>query len=252
MPENGDIPDSDAIRNAVKDLRFSFSGKHANQRRDVETESDIERQIEALLFASADPLSVDALRELVSADADVSAALMRLKRLYAGRGVQLVQTAGKWHFRTAEDLSHLFVDQRETPKALSSAALETLAIIAYSQPVTRAEIEEVRGVAVSGGTLSILLETGWVRLKGRRRTPGRPATYGTTEAFLVHFGLDSLQDLPGKGDYLAAGLLSGAVPANFSFDLKEPSSGTNDEACDVADNGGGDFHTDFLGRANKD
>jgi segregation and condensation protein B len=141
--------------------------------------------------------------------------LEELQGLYAGRGVNLIRVAGKWAFRTAEDLSFLLerysVDQRK----LSKAALETLAIIAYHQPVTRAEMEEIRGVTTSKGTLDVLLETGWVRLRGRRRAPGRPVTYGTTDTFLEHFGFDSIKDLPGLAELKGAGLLDSNLPPGF-------------------------------------
>jgi segregation and condensation protein B len=139
------------------------------------------------------------------------------------RGVNLVQVAGKWCFRTAGDLSFLLSRQAVEQKRLSRAAMETLAIIAYHQPVTRAEIEEIRGVATSKGTLDLLLETGWIRMRGRRRAPGRPVTYGTTETFLTHFGLDSVGDLPGVDELKGAGLLDSRVPAGFS--IPEPHAG---------------------------
>jgi segregation and condensation protein B len=147
---------------------------------------------------------------------DVNQLLDELQSLYSARGVNLVKIAGKWAFRTAEDLSflleHYSVDQRK----LSRAALETLAIIAYHQPVTRAEIEEIRGVSTSKGSLDVLLETGWVRLRGRRRAPGRPVTYGTTDTFLEHFGFDSIRDLPGLAELKGAGLLDSNLPPGFT------------------------------------
>jgi segregation and condensation protein B len=144
-----------------------------------------------------------------------------LQQTYATRGVNLVQVAGKWTFRTAGDLSFLLTRNAVEQKKLSRAALETLAIIAYHQPVTRADIEEIRGVLTSRGTLDVLLETGWIRIRGRRRSPGRPVTYGTTEAFLAHFGLDTVGDLPGLEELKGAGLLDARVPANFA--IPEPS-----------------------------
>ena len=140
---------------------------------------------------------------------------MELKRTYAGRGIKLVEVAGKWRFQTAEDLSFLFVEERHVQKKLSQASLETLSIIAYGQPVTRAEIEAVRGVAVSKGTIDGLLETGWIKIKGRRKTPGRPVTFGTTDKFLEHFGLEDLTVLPGKAELESEGLLSDVIPADF-------------------------------------
>ena len=174
------------------------------------------RIIEALLFAASEPLDARQLAAELPAGADVAALLARLRDEYAARGVQLVQIAGKWTFRTASDLGYLLEKKAETEKRLSRAALETLAIVAYHQPVTRAEIEAIRGVATSKGTLDVLMETGWVRLRGRRRAPGRPVTYGTSEAFLKHFGLDTLGDLPGGAELKAAGLLDSSLPPGFA------------------------------------
>jgi segregation and condensation protein B len=173
------------------------------------------RMIEALLFASAEPLSADDLAARLPDGSDVAGLLRELQEFYDERGVNLIQVAGKWCFRTAGDLSFLLAREAVEQKKLSRAALETLAIIAYHQPVTRAEIEEIRGVATSKGTLDLLLETGWVRMRGRRKAPGRPVTYGVTEAFLAHFGLDTLGDLPGVEELKGAGLLDSRVPANF-------------------------------------
>ena len=174
------------------------------------------RIVEALLFAAAEPLGEDVIAERLPHGADVPALIRDIQANYAGRGVELHHVAGKWAFRTASDLSYLMRRDVEELRRLSRPAMETLAIIAYHQPVTRAEIEEIRGVATSRGTLDVLLETGWVRLRGRRRTPGRPVTFGVTEAFLSHFGLDSVGDLPGVEELKAAGLLDSRVPANFT------------------------------------
>jgi segregation and condensation protein B len=174
------------------------------------------RMVEALIFASAEPVSAEDLAARLPEGSDVAGILRELQQSYAGRGVNLVQVAGKWSFRTAGDLSFLLAREAVEQKKLSRAALETLAIIAYHQPVTRAEIEEIRGVATSRGTIDLLLETGWIRMRGRRRSPGRPVTYGTTEAFLVHFGLDSVADLPGLEELKGAGLLDSRVPTDFS------------------------------------
>nr|WP_246476362.1 SMC-Scp complex subunit ScpB [Roseibium litorale] len=173
------------------------------------------RMVEALLFASADPLSVDEMKERLPRNCDLPAILAELQRIYAVRGVNLIRVAGKYAFRTAEDLAYLMRRDREEERKLSRAALETLAIIAYHQPVTRAEIEEIRGVSTSKGTLDVLLETGWVRMRGRRRTPGRPVTYGTSELFLQHFSLENIRDLPGLEELKGAGLLDSAIPASF-------------------------------------
>lgn len=174
------------------------------------------RLLEALLFAASEPLDEKTLAERLPNDVDVKASLRRLQTEYAPRGVNLVSVAGKWTFRTANDLAWLLSKNVVEPKKLSRAALETLAIVAYHQPVTRAEIEEIRGVQTSKGTLDVLLETSWVRLRGRRKAPGRPVTYGTTEHFLSQFGLEALGDLPGLDELKGAGLLEGALPSGFS------------------------------------
>ena len=175
------------------------------------------RIVEALLFAAAEPLDEQALARHFVEGEDINALLEELRSLYAGRGVNLVRVAGKWAFRTADDLSFLLEKQAVEQRRLSRAALETLAIIAYHQPVTRAEIEEIRGVSTSKGTLDVLLETGWIKLRGRRRAPGRPVTYGTTEQFLGHFGFDSIQDLPGLSELKGAGLLDSNLPPGFAM-----------------------------------
>lgn len=181
----------------------------------------IVRMVEAMLFASAEPLAIERLAARLPAGADVAAALAELRRQYAGRGVQLVEVAGGWRLQTAPDLEHLFVETRAQPKRLPKPALETLAVIAYHQPVTRAEIEEIRGVSLAKGTLDLLLEIGWVRPRGRRRTPGRPLTFATTDAFLAHFGLTSLDALPGKDDLRALG----AIDARAARELDVPRPG---------------------------
>ncbi len=174
------------------------------------------RIVEALLFAAAEPLDVKDLAEHLSAEDDVGALLNDLQGAYAGRGINLIQVAGKWQFRTAEDLSFLLERHAKEERRLSKAALETLSIIAYHQPVTRAEIEEIRGVQTSSGTLDVLMEMKWVRPRGRRRAPGRPITYGTTAEFLEHFSLDRIKDLPGLSELKGAGLLDSALPPDFN------------------------------------
>jgi segregation and condensation protein B len=164
------------------------------------------RAVEATLFASEAPLTIDELR-VQAGEGDVEAALAELAAHYAGRGVQLVERGGRWHFQTAPDLAHLLRRTRKEPRRLSRAATETLAIIAYHEPVSRAEIEAIRGVQISKGTLDVLMEAGWVRPAGRREAPGRPLLYATTAEFLSHFGLGSRRDLPGIDDLRAAGLL---------------------------------------------
>lgn len=174
------------------------------------------RRLEAMLFAASEPLDAKALVRVLDGDDDVNALLIELQAQYRDRGVNLVRVAGRWQFRTAEDLSFLLEREQKDERKLSKAALETLAIVAYHQPVTRAEIEEIRGVSTSPGTLDVLMETGWIRPRGRRRAPGRPLTYGTTEEFLVHFGMDSIKDLPGLADLKASGLLDANLPPGFT------------------------------------
>ena len=177
------------------------------------------RILEAVLFASAQPVTESQLAACVEEGADLKLLLKELQSAYAGRGVNLVKVGDAWHFRTAEDLAWLLERERVEEKKLSKAALETLAIIAYHQPVTRAEIEDIRGVSVSRGTLDLLLETGWVRMRGRRRSPGRPVTFGTTADFLSHFGLEAIGDLPGFSDLKGAGLLDLNLSASIDIPL---------------------------------
>jgi segregation and condensation protein B len=203
-----------------------------------------EREVEALLFAAGGPLSEAEIAARLPEGADVAGAIAALQARYEGRGVQLVRVAERWRFQTAEDLAWLMTEERDEPRRLSRAAQETLAIVAYHQPVTRAEIEAVRGVQASKGTLDVLLELGLVRMRGRRRTPGRPITYGTTDAFLEHYGLASLADLPGMAEMRAAGLLSLDLPADFA--VPAPGELAADE--DPLDPGDApEFHTDYLG-----
>ena len=206
--------------------------------------ADTEREVEALLFAAAGPLSEADLAKRLPDGADVLAAIAALQARYQGRGVELVQVAERWRLQTAADLAWLMTDERDEPRRLSKAAQETLAIIAYHQPVTRAEIESVRGVQASRGTLDVLLELGLVRMRGRRRTPGRPVTYGTTDAFLEHYGLANLGDLPGAAEMKAAGLLSLDLPADFV--VPDPNAPAPDE--DLFEDGETpEFHMDFIG-----
>jgi len=194
------------------------------------------RIVEALLFAASEPLDEATLAQHFVDGDDMPALLEELQSLYAARGVNLVKVAGKWAFRTADDLSFLLEKHAVEQRRLSRAALETLAIIAYHQPVTRAEIEEIRGVSTSSGTIDILLETDWIKLRGRRRAPGRPVTYGTTASFLEHFGFDQIQDLPGLTELKGAGLLDSNLPPGFSMpnpddapDLREDEEPLEDE-----------------------
>ena len=177
------------------------------------------RLLEAMLFASAEPLDEKSLAARLPQGTNVREALVRLQEEYATRGVNLLRVGGKWTFRTANDLSWLLSKETVETRKLSRAAIETLAIIAYHQPVTRAEIEELRGVSTSKGSVDVLLETGWIRPRGRRKSPGRPVTYGTSEAFLSHFGLDAVGDLPGLEELKGAGMLDGRLPPEFSVPM---------------------------------
>lgn len=168
-----------------------------------------ERMVEAILFACAEPMTLAEIGARLPAGCDAAEAMALLRRRYGGRGVQVVRVGDGWAFRTAPDLGHLMARERVETRKLSRAAVETLAIVAYHQPVTRAEIEEIRGVAVSRGTIDQLLELDWIRFGRRRMTPGRPVTFVVTETFLDHFGLESARDLPGIKDLRAAGLLDG-------------------------------------------
>jgi segregation and condensation protein B len=207
----------------------------------------LERAVEALLFAAEEPLSLADLTGRLPQGADIEAALAALTQRYAGRGVELDCVAGRFRFRTAPDLAYLMSEVREPPQRLSKAALETLAIIAYHQPATRAEVESVRGVGLSRGTLDHLLELGWVRMRGRRRTPGRPVTYGTTDAFLEHFGLASLFDLPGAAEMKAAGLLSLDLPPDFQTPNPTTAPSSEEDPLEPGDPDVAEFHRDFMG-----
>jgi segregation and condensation protein B len=178
------------------------------------------RAVEAVLFAAEAPLSRDEIAAYVGPDVDLAQTLRLLAEDYAGRGIELVERGGRWHFQTAPDMAHLLRREREEPRRLSRAAVETLAIIAYQEPVSRAEIEAIRGVQISKGTLDVLMEAGWVRPAGRREGPGRPLLYATTQAFLAHFGLASRRDLPGIDDLKAAGLLDPVDAQSAAIELE--------------------------------
>ena len=182
-----------------------------------------QRKLEALLFAATEPLDLRTLLAYLGSNEEcreeVKEDLKSLQNHYQERGIQLLNVAGKWAFRTAIDLCDLLERHKVVPRKLSRAALETLAIIAYHQPTTRAEIEEIRGVTTSKGTLDVLLETSWIRPRGRRMTPGRPVTYGTSDGFLDHFGFDSIKELPGLAELKGAGLLDNNLPAGFDVPL---------------------------------
>jgi segregation and condensation protein B len=194
-----------------------------------ETMVEALRIAEALLFAASEPLDEAAIAAHLPGDVTVKEVLCALQQQFEGHGVTLMRLGSKWAFRTAADLSWLLSRTVEEPKKLSRAALETLAIIAYHQPVTRVEIEEIRGVTISKGTLDVLLETGWIRLRGRRRIPGRPLTYGTTETFLSHFGLEAIGDLPGLDELKGAGLLDGRLPPGFGVPIPRDDSALSED-----------------------
>lgn len=198
-----DQPEGPPLADAMRRIEDAF-GEESRPR---EPSVDAIRAAEALLFAGGEPVTAKALSEKLGPQVDVAAVLMKLKADYAERGVQLVEAGGAWRFQSAPDLASLFAETRAQPRKLPKAAMETLAVIAYHQPVTRSEIEEIRGVSLSRGSMELLLEIGWIRPRGRRRTPGRPLTFGTTDAFLGQFGLASLDALPGKDDLKALGLL---------------------------------------------
>ena len=187
------------------------------------------RILEALLFAAEAPLDEKILATRLPAGTDVHALLLQLQKEYQPRGVNLVRIGGKWTLRTADDLAWLLTHESVVTRKLSRAAIETLAIVAYHQPVTRAEVEDIRGVSTSKGTLDVLLETGWVRLRGRRKAPGRPVTYGTNDTFLAHFGLDALTDLPGLDELKGAGLMEKALPAGFSVPVPSDDAALRDD-----------------------
>lgn len=258
-------PDSERLEDAPENIRqavrqLSFAKRTAGQvlaasgtREKVSASNgprtgmaEAVRRAEAILFAAGEPLPAESVAEVLPQGFDAAEVLMALKSQYHGRGVELVEVAGKWRFQSASDLDFLFVEERHEQKKLSQAALETLAIIAYGQPVTRAEIEAVRGVAVSKGTIDTLMETGWIRIKGRRQTPGRPVTYGTTDSFLEHFGLESLAVLPGKADLEAEGLLCDVVPDDFKLPGESDGGDEPDEEAPLNGEGDdGEFITDF-------
>ena len=194
------------------------------------------RMVEAILFASAEPVSEKVLSERLPDGVVLKQLMNELQQAYSGRGVNVVKIGGNWAFRTADDLSFILQKEAVEVKKLSRAALEVLAIIAYHQPVTRAEVEEIRGVSTSKGTLDVLMETGWVKMRGRRKTPGRPVTYGTSDHFLDHFGLEELRDLPGLDELKGAGLLQSQLPANFQVPMPNDSDElTEDEEAFTED-----------------
>lgn len=244
------------IRQAVKQLNSAYE-RSAETLYEAEDNGLAEavRRAEAILFAAGEPLTAAQIAEALPQGIDVASVLMTLKSAYASRGVKLTEVAGAWRFQTAEDLGFLFVEERHEQKKLSLAALETLAIIAYGQPVTRAEIEAVRGVAVSKGTIDTLMEAKWVKIKGRRKTPGRPVTLCTTDAFLEHFGLESLDVLPGRAELESEGLLSDVIPDGFFTDGSSMHSDEQAEDGDTTAPKGeedADFVTDYMGEETEE
>jgi segregation and condensation protein B len=195
------------------------------------------RILEAMLFALPEPLDERSLAARLPQGINVNAALLDLQQEYKSRGVNLVRINGKWTFRTASDLAWLLSKETIETRKLSRAAIETLAIIAYHQPVTRAEVEDIRGVTTSKGSVDVLLETGWIRPRGRRKSPGRPVTYGTTETFLSHFGLDAVGDLPGLEELRGSGLLDGRLPPGFSVPMPsdDPALQEDEDPLEPAD-----------------
>lgn len=236
MSAENETPVADQMRR-IEDA-FTEGGE---ERPRAAPSADAIRAAEALLFAGGEPITAKALGEKLGPAVDVAAVLMKLKADYAERGVQLVEAGGAWRFQSAPDLSSLFAETREAPRKLPKAAMETLAVIAYHQPVTRAEIEDIRGVSLSRGSMELLLEIGWIRPRGRRRTPGRPLTFGTSDAFLSQFGLASLDALPGKDDLKALGLLD--PRAAQAIDVPRP---TEDMASDEEPLSPGDDAASFF------
>lgn len=227
IPPAGDVATMDEDHDA-----FEAARRHGEA---IRRHGEALRIAEALLFAASMPLSPDDIARHCPSGVDVANVLAELAERYAPRGVNLVQVAGKWAFRTAADLGYLLSREVEEPRRLSRAALETLAIIAYHQPVTRGEIEEIRGVATSRGTLDALLEMGWIRLRGRRKTPGRPVTYGTTPGFLEHFGLDKVDDLPGLDELKGAGFIEGKLAKGFAVPVPSDDSSLRDDEDPLED-----------------
>ena len=201
----------------------------AEEKSEAEARPEHMRLLEALLFAAAVPLDEKTLGSRLPEDVDLKASLRALQAEYSTRGVNLVRIAGKWTFRTAGDLSWLLTKEATVPKKLSRAAIETLAVIAYHQPVTRAEVEEIRGVVMSKGTFDVLMETGWIKPRGRRKVPGRPITYGTTEDFLSHFGLEELGNLPGLEELKGSGLLDNRLPPGFAVPMPSDDPALQDD-----------------------
>lgn len=237
-------PPDPPLADAMRRIEDAFS--EGGEPRRAPPSRDAVRAAEALLFAGGEPVTAKALGEKLGPAVDVAAVLMTLKADYAERGVCLVEAGGGWRFQSAPDLSGLFAETREAPKRLPKAAMETLAVISYHQPVTRAEIEDIRGVSLSRGSMELLLEVGWIRPRGRRRTPGRPLTFGTTDAFLSHFGLASLDALPGKDDLKALGLLDPRAAAQLDVPRPSEDMAGDEEPLSEGDDASS-FFVDHMG-----
>lgn len=234
MNESGEAQNIDEMQNALEEAFTDDANDAAPLIENPATKlmiAEARRMAEALVFASADPVTERALADRLPDGIDVRSLMEELAESYENRGVNLLRVDNAWAFRTASDLAFLMHREQVQQRKLSRAALEVLAIVAYHQPVTRAEMEEIRGVETSKGTLDVLLETGWVKLRGRRKTPGRPVTYGTTLEFMDHFGLSEIRDLPGMEELKAAGLLSSRMPSGFSVPMPniDPDALTDDE-----------------------
>jgi segregation and condensation protein B len=219
----------------VAEVAVLFPDYEESAEMNAEPLREATRIAEALIFASSEPVDESEIGKRMPDGVSATQALEALRLIYADRGINLVRVARRWTFRTASDLTWLLSREKTEQKKLSRAALETLAIIAYHQPTTRAEIEDIRGVAISKGTLDVLLETTWVRLRGRRRAPGRPVTYGTTDAFLLQFGLETLSDLPGLDELKGAGLFDGRLPPGFGVPQPKDDMGLADDEDPLED-----------------
>lgn len=245
------LPDEDEDA-PVDEARPEAEDEDEDEAANYELDPEHVRMAEALLFAASEPLNLAILKDRMPEGVYLPAVLGALKAQYENHGVHLMNIAGKWAFRTAPDLSFMMEKERVEQRRLSRAAIETLAIIAYHQPVTRAEIEAIRGVSVSKGTVDVLLEVGWIKLRGRRRVPGRPVTYGTSEDFLDHFGLDMVKDLPGMEELKAAGLLDARLPQGFAVPSPEDAlPEEEDDEDDQEDLFGGDIATPFDDEMDK-
>lgn len=235
-------PPDPPLADAMRRIEDAFG---EGERPRGEPSGDAIRAAEALLFAGGEPIGAKELGEKLGPAVDVAAVLMKLKADYAGRGVQLVETGAGWRFQSAPDLASLFAETREAARRLPKAAMETLAVIAYHQPVTRSEIEDIRGVSLSRGSMELLLEIGWIKPRGRRRTPGRPLTFGTTDAFLSHFGLASLDALPGKDDLKSLGLLDPRAAAQLEIPRPSEDAAPDEETLPEGEDAA-DFFVDHL------